>query len=385
MTPTASLYLIRQVAFATGVVAAGLCGPVILISLRNHLPDPVFYSALVWPALSGIAPMIVFLVLPVCAGVAATWCYGRYYSEGMITVLQSAGYSNLAVFAPGLIMAAATAAIAYSLSCYVAPHGVRNLQDVIFQASNYPDVAILEEGAFHASGDGRRMLSFGKRLQADVLEDVFLRETADGGERIFTASRALVENGADGSYLVLLDGSSVSSEEGEESRFVSFQRMTLPVWFGKHEARGWTALLELDTGSFLRARPAFGGPLGQATEWLSEAVKRFAIPLLALGHTMLGIGILSIWSDRIGRQRQITPLVCAGILGLHGLIVVAAELGRGSMPMIIFAATAVPAVIGIAAILLWFRRSAGRTPLRARRATRRSSGAAVPDRAVRAG
>ena len=333
MGRTISLYLGRQLLLVTVFAAVGLCSPVIYISLQNHLGDRALHTELAWIALQGVGPMITFMTLPACTGVAMTWCYGHFRSEGTLTVLQAAGYSGMAAFAPALITATLMSGMCFYLACFVAPEGARVLQNVLFNVSVNPDVSLLEPRRFNTSRDGRQVLYFGSQPNANLLRDVFLWENLETtGERMFTAPQASVLTDEQGTLLVLTAGSGfLTDDRNPQGRAVSFNRMEVPLQFGSPKTRNWTAPFELSTYRFLQEIPRLQ-TTERVMEWTSEGIKRFVFPSLAIGYTLLGAALLNF--NRAIVSPIETIAVCLCILLLHILVVVTVELASHDIFML---------------------------------------------------
>src|ERR1700693_2496166 len=135
-------YMAKRLCAVSILAILGLCGPVTLVSTYNHLSGVAIYSELVWPALYGIVPMIFYHTMPVAVAVAITWCYGNFYSEFTLTALQADSIYSLSTRAPAFLVALSAAAIGYVISCFVAPNGVRHLQDVLNVIQHVPNPSL---------------------------------------------------------------------------------------------------------------------------------------------------------------------------------------------------------------------------------------------------
>src|SRR6202012_756407 len=60
-------------------------------------------------------------------------------------------------------------------------------------------------------------------------------------------------------------------------------------------------------------------------EWSSEAAKRFAIPILALSHALLGIGLVLAVGNATGRRSVAASAVIIAVPAVHIGILVPAE------------------------------------------------------------
>jgi lipopolysaccharide export system permease protein len=322
-------YMAKRLCAVSILAVLGLCGPVTLVSTYNHLSGVAIYSELVWPALYGIVPMILYHTMPVAVAVAITWCYGNFYSEFTLTALQAAGISSLSTRAPAFLVALSAAAIGYVISCFVAPNGVRHLQDVLNVIQHVPNPSLLQPNQFYSVDDGRYVIYFRKRLSRNRVADVFLREiTQSGQELALSAREGIFDRREDQSWIVLLDGQmQVYTPRDNEVQTFAFQRTTRQTGLSGSTLpkREWTGEFELGPLEFLSARVDDRSDPAAPGRWLSEAVKRFGTPALAFVHTVLGLGLLTIWGDPTGRRRQFLPLIYCIIFPIHLLFVIAAE------------------------------------------------------------
>jgi lipopolysaccharide export system permease protein len=324
-------YMVKRLCVASTLVVLGLCAPVTLVSTYNHLSGIAIYSDLVWPALYGIVPMILYHTMPVAVAVAITWCYGDFYSEFTLTVLQSAGVSALSTRAPALVVGLFATAIAYAMSCSVAPNGSKYLQDVLNVIQHVPNPSLLLPDQFYSADDGRHVIYFRKRLSKNRVADVFLKETTESGQELaLSAHEGIFDRREDQSWIILLDGQMQVYTPGDhEVETFAFERTTRQTGLAGSSLpkRTWVMEFELGALEFLKAPIDGLSDPAAAARWLSEAVERFLIPLLTLTHTMLGLGLLAIWGDPTGRSPQFLPLIftyCI-LFPLHLLFVIAAE------------------------------------------------------------
>lgn len=355
-------YLTQQILLASVVVVAVFSGPVILVSLISHLGEEALYTNLAWPALASIGPMILYHVLPALIAIAIVWSYGRFASEGVLLTIYSSGRSTSAARRPGLAVAAAAVVLGYVLTCFTIPLTAGHLHDVLYSLRRGVNPALLKVGMFNRFNHGRQVIFFRNFINSNELADVFIRElAADDGERVFQARYAVFEKQGDDSGVVLLDGTVQTFHAGQsQARVVAYDRMFVPLneYGGRGLKRDYTIIDELPTLRFLDQRSsAFADP-EQAREWIHEAINRFAIPLLALLHTWLGLELLPVWRNPGGRRGHRAPLVCALIVALHFAIVFAIEQTLSDERMIFVIATLISAELASAGAMALARTGA---------------------------
>jgi lipopolysaccharide export system permease protein len=278
--------------------------------------------------LFGIAPAILYLSLPIAVGVAATWYYGHLLSESTLPVLYSAGFSVLSISAPAIFVAVLGTAFGYSLSCYLAPLAARQLQDAINVIQHAPTPSLLQPNRFYTLDSGRRVIFFEERIDSDSIGGIFMREFTEGEEKTFIARRATFVRREEQTLMILFDGTIQTQRTGDARvEIVNFERIVQASGLSGTDPpkRNWTAEFELTTADFLRARPEYGKDPDEANRWRSEALKRFAVPPLAIVHALLGIMLITLWGNSSGRKEAPVVLACLVIASIHTVIMVATE------------------------------------------------------------
>jgi lipopolysaccharide export system permease protein len=328
MTTIIYRHLTKRLLFACLLVLLGLVAPLIIISLFGHLPAAALHTEFLWPALFGIAPAILYLVLPIAIGVATTWYYGNLLSESTLPVLYSAGFSVLSIATPAIVVALLGTAVGYSLSCFVAPYSARYLQDAVNVIENAPTPALLQPNRFYTLDGGRRVIYFEERLDKDSIGGVFMREFVADEEKTFTARRATFVRRDQETLIVLIDGNIQTHKVGDSAvETINFDRIVQASGLSGAEApkRNWTGEFELSTPDFLRARAEYEKDPAEANRWKSEALKRFAVPPLAIVHALLGLMLVTIWGNSGGRGEARVVLACFVIASIHIAIMIATE------------------------------------------------------------
>jgi lipopolysaccharide export system permease protein len=144
--------------------------------------------------------------------------------------------------------------------------------------------------------------------------------------------------------------------DGSSIRTANFDEYATPIGMqgsGGLPQRNWRGVFERPFLEFFRERPSSGEDPRQFAEWMSEAAKRCGIPLLALVHALLAIGVvLSVASASGGASAAITATMLA-IPAIHIAILVCAEtLVRQDPRFIWFVGLAIVAEFVTAVILI---------------------------------
>ena len=93
--------------------------------------------------------------------------------------------------------------------------------------------------------------------------------------------------------------------------------------------------------------------------WSSEATKRFVIPILALSHALLGMGLVLAVGNATGRRSVAVSGVIVAIPAVHiGILVAAESLVRLSAPLVVLVGLFVAAEV-VAGVVLIQRQQRG--------------------------
>jgi lipopolysaccharide export system permease protein len=352
-------YLSKRIALATLLIAAGLCVPLVMTTLFQYLPAAAIRGGLLMPALLGILPTVVYLALPMAVGVAVALEFARMSADGMIAVLYSMRLSAWAISFPAASVAIAAAGAGYWLSSVFAPAYVGRMQDVIYVIRNSLNHQMLEPAQFYTFDNGARTLYFRRWRSADVVSGMFIRQFSPekNEEQIITAAEAEFRRNANGVVLIMSDGSiETIPADGSSIRTANFDEYAMSIGMQGSEGlpqRNWRGVFELPFLEFFRERPSSSEDPRRFAEWMSEAAKRCGMPLLALAHALLAIGlVLSLASASGGASAAVTATMLA-IPGIHVAILVSAEtLVRQDPRFVWFVGLAIVAEFAAAIILI---------------------------------
>ncbi|MGA7385786.1 MAG: LptF/LptG family permease [Methylocella sp.] len=360
-------YLSKRIALATLLIATGLCVPVVMTTIFQYLPAAAIRGGLLMPALLGILPTVVYLALPMAVGVAVALEFARMSGDGMIAVLYSMRLSAWAISVPAASVAIAAAAAGYWISSVFAPAHVGQIHDVIYVIRNSLNHRMLEPAQFYTFDNGARTLYFRRWRSADVVSGMFIREFSaeKNEEQIITAAEAEFRRNPSGVVLIMSGGSIATIPADGSIRTANFDEYAMPIAMqgsGSLPQRNWRGVFERPFLEFFHERPSSGEDPRQFAEWMSEAAKRCGIPLLALVHALLAIGlVLSIASASGGASAAVMATMLA-IPAIHVAILVSAEtLVRQDPRFVWFVGLAI--VVEFAAALVLIERQNANFPL----------------------
>ncbi len=313
------------------LIEAGLCIPVVMASLFHQLPAAAVRGGLFVPALLGTLPTVLFVALPMAMGLAVALEFSRMSSDGMIAVQYSLRLSAWSICAPACLVATGAVLIGYWLSAVVAPANVGKMHDVIHVIQNSLNHRMLEPGQFYHLDNGYRTLYFERWRSIDVATGMYIRQYSPdkNEEQIINAAVTEFRRNETGVVMILSNGSiQTRSENGSNMQSANFDEYVIPINMqgaGSLPKRDWRGAFELSLGEFLSGRP--GPELGprRYSEWMSEGTKRFAIPVLALAHSLLAIGLILNVASATGRASAAATAIIALIPILHIAFMVGAE------------------------------------------------------------
>jgi lipopolysaccharide export system permease protein len=324
-------YLAKRVLMGTLAIQVALSVPVILSSLFHYLPPAAVRGGLLWPALLGTVPTVTYIALPMAVGVAIALEFARMTNEGMIAVLYSLRLSVWSICFPAIVCAAFASAFGYLISCWIAPHYVGNMHDVINVIRNSLNHRMLEPATFYTLDNGRRTIYFERWRTPDIASNIFIRQySADKHEEeVIKAEQAEFRRNESGVVMILSRGSIEILQEGsQKARVAEFDENAIPLSMqgsGALPPRGWRGFFELPLPEFMLQLRWFSIDPTRLPEWSSEAAKRFIIPILALSHALLGMGLVLAVGNATGRRSVAASAVIVAVPAVHIGILVAAE------------------------------------------------------------
>ncbi|GAC1328694.1 MAG: hypothetical protein NVSMB26_04270 [Beijerinckiaceae bacterium] len=334
-------YLAKRVLLGTLTIQIALSAPVILSSLFHYLPPAAVRGGLLWPAFVGTLPTVTYIALPMAVGVATALEFARMTSEGMIAVLYSLRLSVWSICLPAIVCAVFATGLGYLMSCWIAPHYVGNMHDVIHVIRNSLNHRMLEPATFYTLDNGRRTIYFERWRTPDIAGNVFIRQfsTEKQQEEVIKADQAEFRRNETGVVMILSHGSiEILPAGAPKVRVAEFDENAVPLAMqgsGELPHRDWRGFFELSLPAFMAERSWVALDRRRHAEWNSEAAKRFLIPILALSHALLGIGLVLTVGTATGRRSVAASLVITAVPALHiGILVAAESLVRIDPPLV---------------------------------------------------
>lgn len=171
------------------------------------------------------------ILLPIALYLSVVGGLGRLYSDSEIAALHAAGYSELRLLRPILLLSLLCALIVGCLSVYIRPLAHQKLFQLETQAEASFDLGSFEAGRFYESSEAGQTI-FAEKIdsQHKRLEGVFLRSETDKNTQILYAKQAYqASNESDSSpTLVFLEGNFYTLDQnGTQDLMVNFGKLTL--------------------------------------------------------------------------------------------------------------------------------------------------------------
>ncbi len=357
-------YLAKRVALSALLIELSLCIPVVMTSIFHYLPPTAVRGGLLWPALLGTLPTVLYIALPIAVGVAIMLEFIRMSSEGMIAVLYSLRLSVWSICIPSVAVSLGAVVIGYAISSFVAPAYVGEMHDVIYVIRNSLNHRMLEPATFYTFDHGTRTLYFQRWQSPDVALNVFIHQFDEEKqeERVITAASTEFRRNDHGVVLVMSHGSiQTRPKDSVNMRGANFDEYVMPIDMqgtGGLPQRSWRGVFELPGMQFFRERAVDAADPQRLAEWTSEAAKRTGIPILALVHALFGIALVLTVSSATGRGSSATTLTVLAVPAAHIAILIAAETLTRKDPRLVWAVAAAILVEFVAALILLQRQNA---------------------------
>jgi lipopolysaccharide export system permease protein len=117
--------------------------------------------------------------------------------------------------------------------------------------------------------------------------------------------------------------------------------------------RDWRGVYEMTPREFLDHWSTARHDQRLSGEWAAEAAKRFGVPILAIGHTLLAMALVLTFGNVTGRRGASTSLVIIAVPATHIFFLVGLEtLLRADARFALLLAALIAAEIAVAAALI---------------------------------
>jgi lipopolysaccharide export system permease protein len=317
-------YILSQLFLALVLVTVGLVALIWLTqSLRfiqiivNHGLSPVAFFKLT----ALLVPGFVATILPITCFIVVVFVYARLSGDREITVMRSAGMSNLALARPAIALALLVVLFCYGLNILLVPTSLSMFRSYQFEIRNQIAAFLLEPGVFTPVSDDVTVYVQSRgtdnSLQGIIIQDA--RQPRDPSTILASSGQLVVT--ADGPMVLLEDGSreQVNPKSGR-LEYLTFQRNIINL-----AGSSRTEAMDMTDSAAAPLPDLFHPniPLTQAeqSKWLVEAHRRLSAPLTALSFTL--IALFAILGGRFRRHggvlRPVGAVITVTLLVAVGL------------------------------------------------------------------
>lgn len=285
-------YIFGQLVIALLLVTTGLVALIWLTqSLRfiqiivNHGLSPLVFVRLTLL----LVPSFVATILPITSFIVVLFIYARLGGDRELTVMRTAGLSNLALARPALVLAAAATLCGYGLNLILVPASLNAFRSYEFEIRNQIAAFLLEPGVFTPVSDGVTVY-VQARGPNDSLRGIIIEDARDQtSPATILARTGQLMIGKDGP-VVLLENGSREQIDPKTGRLdvLTFARNVLSLaQAARADTPDETDSAEASLSDLLHP-PANMDPADQA-KWLVEAQRRLSAPLTAISYTLISL------------------------------------------------------------------------------------------------
>jgi len=350
-------YILGQLTVALVLVTAGLVALIWLTQSLRFIQIIVNrgLSPLVFVKLTALlVPSFVATILPITCFIVVVFVYARLGGDRELTVMRSAGMSDMALARPAVTLAAVVMLACYALNIFAVPASLSQFRNYQYEIRNQIAAFLLEPGVFTPVSSAVTVYVQSRgadnRLSGIIIEDG--RQTSSPSTILAKSGQLMVT--AQGPMVLLLDGSreQVDPKSGRLD-MLTFARNEINLSdSSKTEAMDLTDSAAAPLSDLFHPNVALTRP--EAAKWLVEGYRRLSSPLTVLSFTM--IGLFATLGGKFRRH--------GGVLRPVGAVVavtllVAMDLGVNNFAArnlallpLIWVATAAPGLV--AAILLFW-------------------------------
>lgn len=306
-------YVFGQLLTATVAITLGLTFAVWLTqSLRlidfivnRGLPATTFL------ALVGLLlPSFIGIVLPIAAFCAVLFVYHKLIMDSELVVLRAAGFSQLRLARPALILAVVTMLALYAISIYLLPASFRTFKDLQHQIRNDYATVLLQEGTFNSVTP--ELTVYVRKRQSDgALQGILVHDTRDEDRPVtMMAERGMLVHSPEGPRVLMIKGNRQQVDrDGQRLSLLYFDRYTVELTQLQEAAHTrWREPKERYLGELM-------GPLTRQADierraqLLAEAHHRLVGPLYAV--TFILIALAALLSGEFNRRGEVRRVVAA--------------------------------------------------------------------------
>ncbi len=300
-------------------------------------------SLLVFLQLTGLLiPDFVAVILPITTFVVVQFVYGRLAGDRELTVMRTAGMSQLALARPALGVAAMAMLACYAVNLWIVPASYSAFREYQFEIRNRLAAFLLQEGVFTQVSDDLTVYVRSRDVDG-TLRGILVEDTREKNTRAtILAERGRLVDGPGGPAVLLENGSreEVDSHNGRLDVLTFAQNTVDLTQTGKNDEVRYRDVNEMSMHELLH--PEANALMARdAGKFYVEANRRVSAPLTAVSFAL--VALFSVLAGSFRRHGNVLrPLLAAGaVTSLLAIQLAVANLAARStmlMPLVWIAA-----------------------------------------------
>jgi lipopolysaccharide export system permease protein len=362
-------YIFGQLLVALVLVTLGLVALIWLTqSLRfiqvivNRGLSPVVFVRLTLL----LVPSFAATILPITCFIVVVFIYARLAGDRELTVMRSAGMSDLALARPALAMGVCVTLLCYWLNIVLVPASLKSFHDYQYQIRNQIAAFLLEPGVFTQVTGDLTVYVQSRDAQNGLLGILIEDSRNKNAPATVLARSGQLQVTPQGPVVILEDG----SREQVDSRtnrldVLTFHRNVINLaQTAKSAAEDTTDSAAAPLSDLFN--PSVPLSDSDRAKWLVEAQRRLSAPLTAIGFTL--IALLAVLGGKFRRHggllRPLAAVAAVTLLVAAGLAVNNFSARSLALLPLIWIVTVVPGAV--AGVVLFRPRRLGAARLVAR-------------------
>lgn len=263
-----------------------------------------------------LLPSFLSIVLPIAAFCATLFVYYKLTADRELIVMRSAGFSQMDLARPAIILATVLTAVGYLISVYLLPVSHREFRDLKYQLSNEYSAAILQEGVFNTLTEGITIFVRERSLNG-ALKGILAHDNRDLDNPVtMMAETGALQRSDEGPHIVLENGNrQVVDVKNGRLQMLYFDKYSFNL------SQFETASKSRDLSRREQTIPQLLNPdksLPARTQrtHIAEAHQRMAYPLYTIAFVLVALAcLLSGEFSRRGQvKRVVAAIFCVAIL-----------------------------------------------------------------------
>ena len=269
-------------------------------------------SLLVFLQLTGLLiPDFVAAILPITTFVVVQFVYGRLSGDRELTVMRTAGVSQIALARPALAVACMSMLCCYTLNVWIVPASYSSFREYQFEIRNRLAAFLLQEGVFTEASENLTVYVRSRDLDG-TLRGILVEDTREKNTRAtILAERGRLIEGPNGPAVLLENGSreEVDSHTGRLDVLTFAQNTVDLTGNSKTDSVRYRDVTEMSMHELFH--PETSALLPQdAGKFLLEANRRLSAPWTPVSFAM--VALLSVLAGSFRRYGNLLrPMVAA--------------------------------------------------------------------------